>query len=250
MFDGSFRESADKVTEPIGRALHRVGISPDVITLIGVGMAGACATAIATGHFFTAAVLLALTGLPDALDGAVAKASGRTGPRGAYFDSVSDRLSDGLLFGGAAWYFAGAPEPQFSGFDTARMAVLPFALYLAASLVSYQRAKAESLGFDAKGGLMERAERFIALGFGLVFSPLFTLVLWSMLALTLITVGTRFVKVWKQASKVSPVPPSRRARPASTERSERLRARRAPHVEGTGDFRTRARERMTEFRQR
>ena len=250
MFDGSFRENVDKVTGPIGVSLHRLGVSPDVITVVGVAMAGACAVAIATGNFFTAAVLLALTGLPDALDGAVAKASGRSGPRGAFFDSVSDRLSDGLLFGGAAWYFAGSPDPQFAGSDTPRMALLPFFLYLAASLVSYQRAKAESLGFDAKGGLMERAERFIVLGFGLVFSPLFTVVLWFMLALTVITVVTRFIKVWKQASKVSPVPPSRRSRPASSARSERLRARRSTHSDGASDFRTRALERMAEFRQR
>ena len=49
--------------------------------------------------------------------------------------------------------------------------MLPFAVYIAASLVSYERAKAESLGYDAKGGIMERAERFVALGFGLLFSP-------------------------------------------------------------------------------
>ncbi len=243
LFDGNFRERVDKVTTPIGQKMYRVGISPDVITVVGVSMAGACGVAIATGNFFTAAVLLALTGLPDALDGAVAKASGRSGPRGAFFDSVSDRLSDGLLFGGAAWYFAGTETP--------RMAMLPFALFLAASLISYQRAKAESLGFDAKGGIMERAERFIALGFGLLISPLFTAVLWVMLALSTVTVLTRFVKVWRQASAVSPVPPKRRPRPDRSERSERLRARRAARTDSTGgDLRTRARERMAEFRER
>jgi CDP-diacylglycerol--glycerol-3-phosphate 3-phosphatidyltransferase len=239
VFDGNFREGADKVTAPIGRYLHRIGISADVITVIGVGMAAACAAFIASGHFFTAAVFLALTGVPDALDGAVAKAAGSSGPRGAFFDSVSDRLSDGLLFFGAAWYFIGTETP--------RLALLPFALYLAASLVSYQRAKAESLGFDAKGGLMERAERFIVLGFGLVFSPLFTAVLWVMLLLTLITVGTRFVKVWKQASAVTPQ--ARQAhRPRQSARSERIRARREARVASMDGLRSMARERMTGFR--
>lgn len=240
MFDGNFREGVDKVTAPIGQALHRVGVSADVITVVGVTMAGLCGVAIAAGNFFTAAVLLALTGLPDALDGAVAKASGSTGPRGAYFDSVSDRLSDGLLFLGAGWYFAGT--------DTPRLALLPFALYLAASLVSYQRAKAESLGFDAKGGLMERAERFIVLGFGLVFSPLFEAVLWVMLALTVITVGTRFVKVWKQASEVTPKAASHR--PARSPRADRVRARRENRTNSVDDLRSMARERMSGFRQR
>jgi CDP-diacylglycerol--glycerol-3-phosphate 3-phosphatidyltransferase len=239
VFDGSFREVADKVTGPIGQTLHRVGISADVITVVGVGMAAACAAFIASGHFFTAAVFLALTGVPDALDGAVAKASGSSGPRGAFFDSVSDRLSDGLLFLGAAWYFAGTNTP--------RLALLPFAVFLAASLVSYQRAKAESLGFDAKGGLMERAERFIVLGFGLVFSPLFTAVLWVMLALTLITVATRFVKVWRQASKVTPQP-TRAHRPNRSARADRVRGRREERAKSMVEFGSMARERMAGFR--
>ncbi|NNE95716.1 MAG: CDP-alcohol phosphatidyltransferase family protein [Acidimicrobiales bacterium] len=239
MFDGNFREGVDKVTGPIGETLHRFGISADVITVAGVAMAAACGAFIASGHFFTAAVLLALTGVPDALDGAVAKASGSSGPRGAFFDSVADRLSDGLLFMGAAWYFLGTGTP--------RLALLPFGLFLAASLVSYQRAKAESLGFDAKGGLMERAERFIVLGFGLVFSPLFTAVLWVMLVLTLITVATRFVKVWKQASKVTPTP-VKAHRPARSARVERVRARREARAASMDEWRTMARERMSGFR--
>jgi CDP-diacylglycerol---glycerol-3-phosphate 3-phosphatidyltransferase len=137
MFDGNLRKGFDKSVAPLGVGLQKAGVSPDVITGVGVAMAAACGAAIGTGNFFTAAVLLLLTGLPDALDGAVAKAAGTSGPRGAYFDSVSDRLSDGLLFAGASWYLAGTDNP--------RMAMLPFALYLAASLVSYQRAKAESL---------------------------------------------------------------------------------------------------------
>ncbi len=199
MFDGNFRTTVDKATAPIGQGLARAGVSPDAITLVGVAMAGACGFAIAAGQFPLAVLLLALTGLPDALDGAVAKAKGSAGPRGAYFDSVSDRLSDALLFFGCAWYLGGTDSP--------RLAMLPFALYVAASLVSYQRAKAESLGFEAKGGLMERAERFLALGFGLLFSPLFTITLWVMLALTVITALTRFRKVWLQASGLEVAPP-------------------------------------------
>lgn len=199
MFDGNFRTTVDKATAPIGQGLARAGVSPDAITLVGVAMAGACGFAIAVGQFPLAVLLLALTGLPDALDGAVAKAKGSAGPRGAYFDSVSDRLSDALLFIGCAWYLGGTDSP--------RLAMLPFALYVAASLVSYQRAKAESLGFEAKGGLMERAERFLALGFGLLFSPLFTITLWVMLALTVITALTRFRKVWLQASGLEVAPP-------------------------------------------
>lgn len=224
MFDGNFRKGFERSVAPLGSGLQKAGVSPDLITGVGVVMAGACGVAIGLGQFPLAVLLLLLTGLPDALDGAVAKAAGTAGKRGAYLDSVSDRLSDGLLFAGAAWYLGGTDNP--------RMAMLPFALYLAASLVSYQRAKAESLGFDAKGGLMERAERFIALGFGLLFSALFVPVLWVMLALTSITAVTRFIKVWRQASADRPVP----AR--SRNRSRRRQARRR-----TTTFRNRTRPR-------
>jgi CDP-diacylglycerol---glycerol-3-phosphate 3-phosphatidyltransferase len=198
VFDGSFRTAFDRTVAPVGRGLKRAGVSPDVITVVGVAMAGGCAVALGAGNFSLALLLLVLTGVPDALDGAVAKAAGTAGPRGAFFDSVSDRLSDGLIFAGAGWYLAGTEDP--------RLAMLPFALFIAASLVSYQRAKAESLGFDAKGGLMERAERFVVLAFGLLFHALFVPVLWVMLALTAATAATRFRKVWLQATDQRPAP--------------------------------------------
>lgn len=229
MFDGNFRTSFERGMAPIGKSLQRAGISPDLVTGFGVLMAAACGAAIGLGWFPLAVLLLALTGLPDAVDGAVAKAAGKAGPRGEFLDSVSDRLSDGLLFAGCGWYLAGTDNP--------RMAMLPFGLYIAASLVSYQRAKAEGLGFNAKGGLMERAERFIALGFGLLFSGLFVATLWVMFTLTMATAIYRFFKVWRQASGKVVEP-----------RSNRRRARRRS-ARPVADIRERARARA-EARQR
>ncbi len=238
MFDGNFRTGFESVVAPVGGALQRLGVSPDFITATGVVMAGACAYAISQGRFFLAAVFLLLTGLPDALDGAVAKAGGTAGSRGAYLDSVSDRLSDGLLFAGAGWYYVDS--------DTPRMAMLPFGLYIAASLVSYQRAKAESLGFEAKGGLMERAERFIVLGLGLVFASVFDskvldVVLWVMFALTVLTVVTRFVKVWRQATAVRPTAPPRSTRAASTRNGRQARGSRSSAATARDRRRSRSR---------
>jgi len=210
VFDGNFRVTFEKSVAPIGRGLHRAGVGADLVTAMGPLMAAACAVAIGLDQFPLAVLLLLLASAPDALDGAVAKAAGRTGPRGAFLDSTSDRLSDGLLFAGAAWYLAGTDNP--------RMALLPFALYISASLVSYQRAKAESLGFDAKGGIMERAERLIVLGVGLLFKPIFVGVLGLMLVLTTYTAITRFIKVWRQAS-------DRPVRPATRRRTRRRRSR-------------------------
>ena len=89
-------------------------------------------------------VLLAASALPDLLDGAVAKASGTASPRGAFFDSVADRVTDALVLGGIAWYLAST--------EGGHAAMLPFAVLGASMLISYERAKAESLGFRPRAG--------------------------------------------------------------------------------------------------
>src|SRR5258708_7015428 len=141
--------------------MRRLGVTPDQLTAFGLLVAVACAVTIASGRLFLGFVLLVMSALPDLFDGAVAKVSGMASDRGAFFDSVSDRVSDSLVLGGLAWYLASTRG--------AHAAVLPFALLGASTLLSYARAKAESLGYEAKGGLMERAEPIIALSFGLVF---------------------------------------------------------------------------------
>jgi phosphatidylinositol phosphate synthase len=224
LFDGRWRSTIEKGLKPVGANIQRAGIRADHLTIAGMVMAGATALAIANGALRGALLLLVLTGVPDMLDGAVAKASGTTSTRGAFFDSVSDRVSDALLLGGVSWYLAG----EYGG----HMAVLPLAVLGATMLISYERAKAEALGFDARGGLMERAERFVLLGLGLLFETLLVPVLWLMLVLTVFTAGQRFVKVWRQASAPSRAPRptrrrrSRRSRTASTWRSRSSRTRR------------------------
>lgn len=193
MFDGNLRSAVDKVLDPIGVVLWRLKITADALTILGILVAVAGAIVIGRGHLFAGFICLLLTGIPDALDGAVAKAAGTASVRGAFFDSVSDRVTDSLLFSGIAWHLATE--------ESGRIMMLPVALMATAMLVSYQRAKAESLGFDAKGGIMERAERFIALAVGLLFDDILIPVLWVMLVLTGITACQRFVKIWKQASK-------------------------------------------------
>jgi CDP-diacylglycerol---glycerol-3-phosphate 3-phosphatidyltransferase len=211
MFDGRWRSTFEKGLRPIGGQLRRTGVTANHLTTTGLVMAIAASVAIANGSLPAGLLLLILTAVPDVLDGAVAKASGTASPRGAFFDSVIDRISDALLLGGVAWYLA-STQPG-------RVAVLPFAVLAASMLVSYERAKAESLGFDARGGLMERAERLVLLGFGLLFESLLVPVLWVMLVLTLITAVQRFVKVWRQASAPQVQPLSARWRSRRVARS-------------------------------
>lgn len=202
MFDGHWRTTVDKGVRPIGNGLTRLGVTPDVLTGLGLVMAVATAVTIASGHLLAGFFLLVGSALPDLFDGAVAKASGTSSIRGAFFDSVADRVTDALLLGGIAWHL----QTVHGG----HAAMLAFAVLGVSTLISYQRAKAEIFGFDAKGGLMERAERIIAICVGLVFSALLVPVLWVMLVLTSITAVQRFVKVWRQAGKPpAPVAPPR-----------------------------------------
>lgn len=196
MFDGKFRRSLDATTAPIGRGLVRVGFSADVLTASGLVFACATAWAIADGLHFWAIVLLTLTGFHDIFDGAVAKASQRASQRGSFFDSVSDRLADAIILGGVAYYLTARHHGQ--------LVLLPFAILTTTFMISYQRSKAESLGLDAKGGLMERAERMILLGVGLIATAIFIPVLWLMLGLTAMTAGGRFWRVWRVAARPAP----------------------------------------------
>jgi CDP-diacylglycerol--glycerol-3-phosphate 3-phosphatidyltransferase len=197
MFDGNWRTAVNHGLDPIGAVLCRMGVGADGVTFFGIVMAAVAAVVIGRGQLILGLVFLILAGLSDALDGPIAKASGTSSVRGAFFDSVSDRVCDALLFGGLAWHL-GSTEPG-------RIFMLPVALMGVALLVSYQRAKAESLGLDAKGGLMERAERFVVLGAGLVFSFVLIPILWAMLGLTAATAVYRFAKVWRQADSLHSV---------------------------------------------
>jgi CDP-diacylglycerol--glycerol-3-phosphate 3-phosphatidyltransferase len=154
------------------------------------------AVAIGAGYLPLGLLLVILAALPDLLDGALAKASNTSSQRGAFFDSVVDRVTDALLFGGVAWYFTNEHSPK--------TAILPLAVSAVSSVISYERAKAESLGLSAKGGIMERAERIILLCLGLLFPVLLLPIMWIMLILTSVTAVQRFVKVWRQAA-VAPV---------------------------------------------
>lgn len=219
MFDGRFRTSFEKGIKPVGNNLQKVGIRADHLTAFGVLMSAGAAVAIANGALRGGLLLLAFTAIPDVLDGAVAKASGTASKRGAFFDSTMDRVADALLLGGIAWYL----DTTHPG----RISILPMAVLGASLLISYERAKAEALGYDARGGLMERAERLVLLGLALLFDSLLIPALWVMLVLTLFTAGQRFVKVWRQASAEVPVVVADRDRRRRTMRRVERRQRAA-----------------------
>lgn len=191
MFDGKLRAPVDKAVRPIGALLRRTGLSPDHLTILGVVVAIGAGVAIGSGHLLLGFVLVILAALPDLLDGALAKASNQVSQRGAFFDSVIDRVTDAILFSGVAYFYAAGKHPLNS--------MLPFGIMAVSAVISYERAKAESLGLEAKGGIMERAERIILLLLGLLITQLLLPILWVMLVLCVVTAVQRFIKVWKQA---------------------------------------------------
>lgn len=193
MFDARFRTAVDKAVRPAGNALRRTGLSPDHLTATGILMSFPAAWAIATGRLIVGLLVLIGSALPDLFDGSLAKASGRSSLRGAFFDSVGDRVSDTVILAGFAWY----AQDRFGH----HAALVPLAVLGASQLVSYIRAKADALGIDAKGGLMERGERVFVLCVALKFPADMLWLLWLIVALSVLTAAQRFVKVWRQADR-------------------------------------------------
>ncbi len=216
------RAPIEKAVKPIGDRLRRTRLTPDHLTIAGLVVAALAAVAIGLGWFALGLLLVVLAALPDLLDGALAKASNSSSQRGAFFDSVIDRVTDALLFGGVAWYFASEESPHLT--------ILPMAVALMSGVISYQRAKAESLGLSAKGGLMERAERIILLCLGLLFPVVLIPVMWIMLVLVTLTAVQRFVKVWKQAA-VAPITAAR-----IEKRRSRRQSRRTARIDRRAQF--------------
>ncbi len=182
------RAVTDRVVVPIARGLVRIGATPNWLTFFGLVTTLAGVAVVLLGHRLVGAIVLALGGVVDAFDGAVARLRGSSGPFGAFYDSVTDRISDAALFGAAAWLVREDPL-LFS------VAIVAMA---GAQVTSYIRAKAESLGWDATVGVVERAERIVILivAIGLGFLPI---ALWILAIGGVITIIQRLVVVVRQA---------------------------------------------------
>jgi CDP-diacylglycerol--glycerol-3-phosphate 3-phosphatidyltransferase len=146
----------------VGIVLARRGVTADMLTILGLLLAAGVVPLILSGHFVWAALLGIVASVCDAVDGAVARAGVGPTKAGAFLDSTTDRISELLISGALAVYFArlGQWWPL--------VGVLVF--MGAAQMVSYTRARAEALGVECKVGLMSRPERLIVLGLGFLFS--------------------------------------------------------------------------------
>ncbi|PWB73842.1 MAG: hypothetical protein C3F07_08915 [Anaerolineales bacterium] len=150
------------VLDPLGRFFLWLGLTPNMMTMLGLLGNAVGAYFLARGEMLTGGILVALMTPIDALDGTMARLRGEASDWGAYVDSVSDRYSELIIYGGLLYYFLVTGD--------VRGGMLTFGAAAGSVLVSYVKARAEGLGYDAKVGLLTRAERYIVLAPSLVFN--------------------------------------------------------------------------------
>lgn len=153
------------VLDPLGGFFNRLGLTPNMMTMLGLIGNSVGAYYLAKGNMLTGAVLVLLMTPIDALDGTMARLRGESSDFGAFVDSVSDRYSELIIYAGLLYHFLSLGEPLGG--------LLVFGAAAGSVLVSYVKARAEGLGYEAKVGLLTRVERYLVLAPALVFNQLY-----------------------------------------------------------------------------
>lgn len=177
--------------DPIVGISIKLNVHPNTFTSVGFLISCVSTVLVSTGSLRLAAFLILLSGICDAIDGKLARTSGKATRFGALFDSTLDRYSEVIFFFGMAFYFIR------NGWYLTSVAV---AVGLGGSLmVSYVRARAEGLGFECKVGILQRAERLLLLGFGgLIHLYTFVFSIWIIAVMSNVTAIYRILHVWKK----------------------------------------------------
>lgn len=178
------------IVSPIGKVLVRLHISASMVTTLGLIVSLAGAAILANGHPIAAGLVIGLGGAIDGVDGTVARLTGTASRRGAFMDTIFDRIGEVAMFAGLAWFVS----------DDQLLVLLTVVALGNSMLIPYVRSKAEAEGLDGKGGIMGRAERII-LFCGLIIPVGWDwwgveVMLWPMVVLTGLTVLQRYWKAW------------------------------------------------------
>ncbi len=193
-----FRAFWTKVISPVAHLLIRLGVSADAVTVVGT--LGVCAGALVffpQGKLLVGVLVIVLFVFSDMIDGYMARTTGTSNKFGAFLDSTLDRVADGAVFGGLVLFFAGPG-------DSTLYVAVSLACLLMGNVTSYARARAESLGMQAKVGIAERADRLVAILIAAGLSDLLNLpillevTLWALAAASTITVIQRIWVVRQQ----------------------------------------------------
>ncbi|GAA0588082.1 CDP-alcohol phosphatidyltransferase family protein [Kribbella sandramycini] len=195
-----FRHFWTLVISPIANLLLKLGVSADMVTLVGtLGVSAGALIFFPRGQLWIGALVITCFVFSDLIDGYMARTSGTSSKWGSYLDSTLDRIGDGAIFGALVLFYANSK----AGDSTLMASVTLWALVMGA-VTSYARAKAESLGLKASGGLAERADRLVLILVVAFFSDLFNLpillhiVIWYLAVASTITVFQRTLSVRKQ----------------------------------------------------
>jgi CDP-diacylglycerol--glycerol-3-phosphate 3-phosphatidyltransferase len=188
MAGGRIKRKARELVRPVTQLAVDLGIPPGAITFAGLLLSVLAGVSLATGHFPGGAILLALAGLCDMIDGAAARAGNRATKTGAFLDSTVDRYSEiVLLLGALVYYLARSPAgPEIL------TSVVVFLALAGSLMVSYTRARAEAVGKSCEIGWAERPERIVLLVVGALFGPnVFRVVIWILAVLSHLTAVQR-----------------------------------------------------------
>ena len=189
------RSLLNPIVDGIARVFVKLGFSPSGLTVTGVLVACVAAALIARGMLAAGGVVVLVAGIFDLFDGAVARMTNRATKFGALFDSVMDRVSEAVVLLGLLWFYLDDGE-QLG-------AVLVYVSVVGSTMVSYVRARAEGLGIECKGGLMQRPERVASLGIGIIvgqwWQPAVLIVLGVIAVLTVVTTVQRVVETARGA---------------------------------------------------
>ncbi|MBJ7608683.1 MAG: CDP-alcohol phosphatidyltransferase family protein [Candidatus Dormibacteraeota bacterium] len=199
MFTDRFQEWVRAGARRIVPALRLLGFTPNALTLIGLAICAASAVLVATGNLVVGGVLLLLASAFDILDGAVARVTGKVYRYGAFLDSTTDRYAESFTYIALLWYFTITL--------TGHHVIEPMLVILALTgslLVSYVRARAQSLGFVCDGGIFARPERVVLTVIGLLVPPVLFGCLVALAVLTNLTAVQRIWFVWRQSLKTAP----------------------------------------------
>ncbi|MBE0479392.1 MAG: CDP-alcohol phosphatidyltransferase family protein [Dehalococcoidia bacterium] len=183
------RSLGDGLVKVPARVLGKAGISPDMLTAAGLVLAVGVAWVLSEGRFFLGGFLVLLSGAFDLLDGAVARATGRSSRAGALLDSIFDRFGEAAVFMGLLAFYGN--QGAFHEL------MLVGAVLIGSMMTSYVKARAEGLGLKCDVGLFTRPERVILLAIGLIINQML-IVLWIMAVLTNFVAWQRLWHVYRR----------------------------------------------------